>query len=161
MAEDTKNATSEEQLVFYADSEEEAKALAIASIMQCANSSAKTQEVIRPKISFWQVFWGLICPLILQAVNLMIYFLVYAAIWLVVPVAILIFLLFIKPSFILFVLLYQKFAPASLRASCRFEPSCSNYMLLAIEKYGFLRGFFKGMRRLFRCHYPNGGIDYP
>ncbi|MDR0908316.1 MAG: membrane protein insertion efficiency factor YidD [Spirochaetaceae bacterium] len=57
--------------------------------------------------------------------------------------------------------LYQSKAPAELRASCRFEPSCSNYMILAIQKYGTFSGIMKGLHRIIRCHYPNGGIDYP
>lgn len=60
-----------------------------------------------------------------------------------------------------FVLLYQKTAPEKLRRSCLFEPSCSEYMLLAIDKYGTLKGVFKGVKRILRCHHPNGGVDYP
>lgn len=56
---------------------------------------------------------------------------------------------------------YQKFAPANLRNKCRFEPSCSEYMIKAIEKYGFLKGFSKGFHRLKRCCPPNGGYDEP
>jgi putative membrane protein insertion efficiency factor len=56
---------------------------------------------------------------------------------------------------------YQKMAPKALRESCRFVPSCSEYMILAIEKYGCLKGIYKGFNRLLRCKVPNGGIDYP
>lgn len=59
------------------------------------------------------------------------------------------------------ILLYQKYAPESLRASCLFQPSCSEYMILAINKYGTIKGTYKGIKRLLRCHSPNGGIDYP
>lgn len=59
------------------------------------------------------------------------------------------------------VLAYQRYAPEKLRASCLFTPSCSEYMLLAIEKYGLYKGICKGIRRLLRCHRPNGGVDYP
>jgi len=59
------------------------------------------------------------------------------------------------------IVLYQKLAPKKLRESCRFEPTCSNYMILAIEKNGIIKGIAFGLRRLFRCRYPNGGIDYP
>jgi len=45
-------------------------------------------------------------------------------------------------------------------ASCRFEPTCSQYLLDAVRKHGFLQGVFKGARRLFRCR-PGcpGGYD--
>lgn len=60
------------------------------------------------------------------------------------------------------VLLYQKYAPLKLRQACLFVPSCSEYMLLAVQKYGAVKGVWKGIRRLMRCRYPsNGGIDYP
>lgn len=59
------------------------------------------------------------------------------------------------------VLIYQRYAPERLRRACLFTPSCSEYMLLAIDKYGTLVGFFKGCVRLCRCHHPNGGVDFP
>lgn len=39
---------------------------------------------------------------------------------------------------------------------CRFEPTCSRYMLEAVEIHGVLRGGWMGLRRLGRCH-PWGG----
>ena len=57
--------------------------------------------------------------------------------------------------------LYQKFAPESIRSSCRFTPSCSQYMIMSIEKYGTIIGVINGLKRLSRCHAPNGGYDYP
>ena len=59
------------------------------------------------------------------------------------------------------VLLYKAFAPMSLRKQCRFEPSCSTYMVMAINKYGLFIGVYKGIRRITRCCPPNGGVDYP
>lgn len=56
---------------------------------------------------------------------------------------------------------YQRHASLELRQSCLFEPSCSEYTILAIEKYGSVRGVWKGLRRILRCKPPNGGIDYP
>jgi putative component of membrane protein insertase Oxa1/YidC/SpoIIIJ protein YidD len=34
-------------------------------------------------------------------------------------------------------------------------------MLLAIEKYGLIKGIIKGLKRIWKCKYPNGGLDYP
>lgn len=59
------------------------------------------------------------------------------------------------------VLAYKAFAPLEVRGRCRFEPTCSTYMILAIKKYGLIYGIIKGIRRLLRCKPPNGGIDYP
>lgn len=58
--------------------------------------------------------------------------------------------------------LYQRTAPKQLRESCRFKPSCSEYMILSLEKYGNVKGFLKGIIRIFRCNpFFKGGVDYP
>jgi putative membrane protein insertion efficiency factor len=57
--------------------------------------------------------------------------------------------------------LYQRIAPDKIRGACRFEPSCSNYAILALQKYGFFKGWKMAMNRLMRCKIPNGGEDYP
>jgi putative membrane protein insertion efficiency factor len=55
---------------------------------------------------------------------------------------------------------YQRFISPVLPASCRFSPSCSQYSLEAIERYGLVRGGWLGARRLVRCHPFNpGGFD--
>lgn len=66
-----------------------------------------------------------------------------------------------KRAIIWLVHLYQNKASDETRLKCVFEPSCSEYMILAVNKYGVVRGVTKGIRRLLRCHPPNGGIDYP
>ena len=43
--------------------------------------------------------------------------------------------------------------------SCRYEPSCSNYFLQAVERHGSLKGSWLGIRRILRCH-PWGGCGY-
>jgi len=57
--------------------------------------------------------------------------------------------------------LYQRYAPDSIRNSCLFEPTCSEYFILSVQKYGAIRGTVKGIKRILRCKPPNGGIDYP
>lgn len=66
-----------------------------------------------------------------------------------------------KRMFINVIKLYQRYAPDSLRNKCRFEPSCSEYMILAIEKYGLIKGIQKGIERLNRCNIDGGGFDFP
>lgn len=69
-------------------------------------------------------------------------------------------LIIAKKAIIWIVKVYQHYAPDEVRLRCVFEPSCSEYMILAIEKYGLFVGVYKGIRRLLRCQ-PPGGIDYP
>ncbi len=66
-----------------------------------------------------------------------------------------------KRAAIWLVHLYQNKAKDSTRLKCVFEPSCSEYMILCIQRYGVLIGGMKGWKRLLRCHPPNGGKDYP
>ncbi len=55
---------------------------------------------------------------------------------------------------------YQRFVSPILPASCRFHPSCSQYTLEAVTRYGVVRGGWLGFRRLIRCHPFNpGGFD--
>jgi uncharacterized protein len=45
---------------------------------------------------------------------------------------------------------------------CRFEPTCSAYFILAVRKYGAVRGSWQGLRRITRCHpWHPGGYDPP
>ncbi|MCD7866500.1 MAG: membrane protein insertion efficiency factor YidD [Clostridiales bacterium] len=66
-----------------------------------------------------------------------------------------------KRSVIWLVHFYQNHASDEVRLLCVYEPSCSEYMILAVEKYGAVRGVIRGIRRIYRCHPPNGGMDYP
>ena len=55
---------------------------------------------------------------------------------------------------------YKRFISPLLPPMCRFEPTCSVYMMHAIEKHGPMRGVWLGIRRLARCHPFNpGGWD--
>jgi uncharacterized protein len=58
--------------------------------------------------------------------------------------------------------IYQVTLSPLLGPACRFEPSCSRYMVGALKKYGLVRGLLKGVRRLLRCHpWHPGGFDPP
>jgi len=57
---------------------------------------------------------------------------------------------------------YQTCLRPLLPAVCRFHPSCSEYFVLAVRKYGPLSGAWRGVRRICRCHPWNpGGYDPP
>lgn len=54
---------------------------------------------------------------------------------------------------------YQSAISPYLRPSCRYTPSCSQYYIEAVMKYGPFRGSYMGIRRILRCH-PWGGHGY-
>ncbi len=57
---------------------------------------------------------------------------------------------------------YQWFIRPVLPPACRFQPSCSEYFILAVGKYGPVVGAAKGVWRVCRCHPFNaGGLDPP
>jgi putative membrane protein insertion efficiency factor len=57
---------------------------------------------------------------------------------------------------------YQCLLSPLLGNCCRFEPSCSRYALLCIERLGPIRGSWLSLRRLLRCHpFCPGGHDPP
>ncbi|WP_461830045.1 membrane protein insertion efficiency factor YidD [Aquifex sp.] len=57
---------------------------------------------------------------------------------------------------------WQKFISPLYPASCRYYPTCSEYAILAVEKYGVLKGLIKAFLRILRCNpFFKGGVDYP
>ena len=55
--------------------------------------------------------------------------------------------------------LYQKYLSPGLPRRCRFSPTCSQYALEALRKYGPVKGGWLTLKRLARCH-PWGGSGY-
>ncbi len=57
---------------------------------------------------------------------------------------------------------YQLLLSPVLGGHCRFEPSCSVYFIEAVRKHGVLRGSWRGVKRILRCHpWDPGGYDPP
>jgi putative membrane protein insertion efficiency factor len=57
---------------------------------------------------------------------------------------------------------YQKTLSPLLGSACRFHPSCSNYTIEALRKYGLIRGVARGAWRILRCNpFHPGGFDPP
>jgi putative membrane protein insertion efficiency factor len=57
---------------------------------------------------------------------------------------------------------YQFFLSPVLGRQCRFSPTCSEYFIQAVKKYGALRGVPRGLWRICRCHpFHPGGYDPP
>ena len=61
---------------------------------------------------------------------------------------------------VILIRLYQWTLSPLIGPTCRFEPSCSQYALEAIRRFGFFRGCWLGVRRIGRCHpWHPGGYD--
>ncbi|MDO4585478.1 MAG: membrane protein insertion efficiency factor YidD [Planctomycetia bacterium] len=63
---------------------------------------------------------------------------------------------------IFLVRIYQKTLSPILGRQCRFHPTCSEYYILAVRKYGFCYGSILGAWRILRCNpFCRGGEDFP
>lgn len=62
---------------------------------------------------------------------------------------------------IFLVRLYQRFVSPLLGPTCRFSPTCSHYMIEAIQRHGLWRGGWMGLGRILRCHPFNKGGEDP
>lgn len=64
-----------------------------------------------------------------------------------------------KKVIIKLIKLYQK-TPGLIHFNCKFYPSCSNYMIDAINSYGVFKGIYLGIKRIIRCNpFSKGGYD--
>lgn len=128
------------------------------------------RKLIRPKINWLRA-------ILLFVVTLMIDTFIYygvsfflrkmsvqgrwADVILVVLIVILTLLINAKRIVIFAIRFYQSQAPYTVRCRCLYIPNCSEYMRLAINKYGLIKGVKMGMERFNRCKPPYGGEDYP
>ena len=69
---------------------------------------------------------------------------------------------FISEMLVLGVRGYQFCIRPILPATCRYQPSCSEYFILAVRKYGPVSGAWRGVKRIGRCNpWSKGGYDPP
>ncbi|MEO0233424.1 MAG: membrane protein insertion efficiency factor YidD [candidate division WOR-3 bacterium] len=58
--------------------------------------------------------------------------------------------------------IYKIFISPILPSSCKFYPSCSEYSIISIEKYGIIKGFILSLWRILRCNpFSKGGVNFP
>jgi hypothetical protein len=66
----------------------------------------------------------------------------------------------IKSAIIGMIVFYRKFISPLKPRTCRFYPTCSQYAIESIKKYGVIKGGIKSIKRILRCHPFNpGGYD--
>ncbi|MBO6212572.1 hypothetical protein SAMN05421738_10498 [Algoriella xinjiangensis] len=66
---------------------------------------------------------------------------------------------FLVTPFILLVRFYQLAISPWMGSNCRYQPTCSSYMIEALKEHGLLKGLWLGTKRIGRCH-PWGGHGY-
>jgi uncharacterized protein len=56
--------------------------------------------------------------------------------------------------------IYKRWISPLLPSACRFHPTCSEYMIQAVESHGPVKGVWMGICRLAKCHpFHQGGVD--
>jgi putative membrane protein insertion efficiency factor len=138
-------------------------------------ATAPELKLVRPKVNYWKTLGRVgtflvavavlstVCSAILECVSLKKFCFAFSAEAVLKTFPWMLFIAFLFCSrFVLiwFVMLYQQYAKSETRLRCCFVPSCSEYAILALKKYGTIIGGSKTLGRLIRCH-PPGGEDYP
>jgi len=64
-------------------------------------------------------------------------------------------------SFILLIKGYQRFISPLLGPNCRFLPTCSQYAIIALNRFGLIKGSWLTLKRVLKCHPLHEGGDDP
>ena len=122
------------------------------------------RELIRPKTNiiyaiYFLSFLLLVCFIISIIIKLL---------FEKIPFVLVFMLIFFSITLVLFkkivigiVEIYQHYMPEQFRRNCLCMPTCSEYMILAVEKYGALKGLWKGLYRLMYTCKKDYKVDYP
>lgn len=66
----------------------------------------------------------------------------------------------LKKIFLFIIRFYRNYISPLKVPCCRFYPTCSEYAMIAIEKYGAIKGGWMAIKRICRCHpFNKGGYD--
>ena len=127
------------------------------------------RELVRPKTNIVTVLkYLLIIEILIIALS---YFFIYTLNWFDISLSysivysmtsIGIIGVSLKKISILSIELYQHYASVQTRSKCTLKPSCSEYTIMALKKYGLIKAFYKSYIRLFKtCKGDVYRIDYP
>lgn len=127
------------------------------------------RELVRPKTNIVTALkYLLLLEILIIALT---YCFVYLFLWFGVSLSfsvaysltsIVVFIVRLKKICIISVELYQHYASDETRSRCTLKPSCSEYTILALKRYGILKALHKSYHRLFKtCNGAVYRIDYP
>ncbi len=146
-------------------SDPERRRQAVTRLTDTVSPQHFARKLVRPKISAVSTILNITIPLCVSAaVFCLLFFTVNDnklawALGVSLGLTAIYCLLRLRSILIWCILVYQRFAPDSTRLRCVYTPSCSEYAVAALKKYGVIRGVPKIIARLKRCHHPNGGYD--
>ncbi len=128
-------------------------------------STAYVRVLHRPRIPWFRVALAVFLPLLAATFLGLLLHRLGTGVLFYVLVPLLLLLVYTvcmaRAACLCFIRIYQRYAPAAVRNKCRFEPSCSEYAIRAIEKYGLIRGIKTSIGRFRRCNINGGGFDEP
>ena len=157
--------TSKESNFDHIPSQEELAEIYRQSKKADPSSMEYERVLVRPRLHMVRVSIFILIAIALAALTAFVTYAlsksVLCAVLLGILVIALVLLIFAKRVIIWTVKLYQRLAPAKLRNRCRYEPSCSQYMIMAVEKYGAIKVAVRSLKRWSQCKPPNGGFDIP
>ena len=65
-----------------------------------------------------------------------------------------------KELVLFFIRIYREYVSPMKAPSCRFVPTCSEYAMIAVDRYGVFLGGWMALKRILRCHpFHEGGYD--
>ncbi len=134
--------------------------------LERAGKAPEPKEKGLREVKKWQIAVFFILPILLLPASFFAIFHSYS--YITGAVRIPLFILFTAVTYTLVRLLvmgciymYKAFAPLSVRNRCRYTPSCSQYTLISVGRYGIIIGALIGVLRIQRCKPPFGGSDPP
>ena len=69
-------------------------------------------------------------------------------------------MIFIKNLLIKIIVIYRRYISPLKKPCCRFMPTCSEYAIEALRKYGVIKGLYLSVKRILKCHpFHKGGYD--
>lgn len=133
---------------------------------ELAYAYSTRKKLNRPSITYWQftLKWGVIGLVLLVSIFVFINFHTEwsrSILFLLAGIIIISTLLLIRYCLIDCVKLYQHYAPEVIRRRCRIMPSCSEYAILSLKKYGVILGLILIYHRVFHTCGGEYRIEYP
>ena len=132
--------------------------------IKIAKNYVLNRQLVRPKTNILNAIFFLFFLLLVNiSLSFLLKLIIHISFFVIFYVLLFLsIIIFLKKILIGIVELYQHYTPESYRRSCLCMPTCSEYMILALNKFGVFIGIKKGLYRLiYVCRGFEYKIDYP